>query len=389
MLKNKDIICISTSDWEKPWGSKQHIMVNLAKHNRILYVEYQSSFLDFLKYPGYFFKKINKINKLCKINNNLYVYTPIPLFPFGYYFIFINRINQIILNIVLLKLIKKLKYKNPILWIYSPSSSYLIGKMNESAVIYHCVAGFASEKNNYQRKKIITKLEENIVSQAQIVLTLTKGLFEKFKKLNKNTYYFPSAVDIEHFEKIRNENTEEPEDMYSIGKPRLGVVGYLDGNILDIDLLDHMAKANEKWSLILVGPLFRNKRAIDRLRENKNIYILGEKPPNLIPLYIKYFDICLIPYIKNKFTRDVSPIKLYEYLAMGKPIVSTFFSDDLDDYKSVIGIAEDKNKFINLIDTFLHKDEKEKLIERIELAHTNSWQKRLDFLSEKLEIITA
>jgi len=385
-MKNKDIICISVSDWIRPWGSKQRLMTRLAEHNRVLYVEYQSSFLDFIRHPKYFFNRLKNINKLRKMGDNIHIYTPLLLLPFAYYFTFINRINQAILRFSLRRIIKELEFKNPILWVYSVSSSGLVGKLGEDVVIYHCAADFTGEKKNRLRKSTVKRLEDYLVKQAQIVLTLTKDLCSRFRQSNQNTFYFPSAVDFDQFETVRINDSGEPGDLSAIKKPRLGIIGYLDGNILDVDLLDYLARANPEWSLVMIGPVFRKTRSLDRLKENENIHFLGEKPSALIPLYLKYLDVCLVPYVRGEFTNNVSPLKLYEYLAMGKPVVSTFFSDELEAYKDIIAIAKDREQFLQLIRTSLSnsRDEKE-IASRIKFAAENSWQNRLDFLSEKLE----
>ena len=380
-MENKNIICVSVSDWLKPWGSKQHLMVKLAQRNRVLYVEYQGSFLDIVKYPGYFLTRFCRINKVRKINANIYLYTPVPGFPFGNYSIFINKVNQAILSFALRRIIKKLEFNEPVLWVYSPSSVELAGRLNERTIVYHCAADFTNEKKNHLRQRAIDRLQTRLVKEAKIVLTLTRGLHARFIKLNSNTFYFPSAVNIEYFNVIREGNSEEPADLAILPKPRLGVVGYLDGNILDISLLDYIAKADSGLSIVMIGPLFRNRSALIRLRQNKNVHFLGEKQPSMIPLYLKYLDICLIPYVRNEFTKNVSPIKLYEYLAMGKAVVSTSFSDELSACSRIIGIADCKEEFLRLIKSFLkHKDEEKSFMERIEFASSNSWQNRVEFL---------
>jgi len=380
-MENKNIICVSVSDWLKPWGSKQHLMVKLAQRNRVLYVEYQGSFLDIVKYPRYFLTRFCRINRVRKINANIYLYTPVPGFPFGNYSIFINRINQAILSFALRRIIKKLEFNDPVLWVYSPSSVELAGRLNERAIIYHCAADFTNEKKNRLRQRTIDRLQARLVKEAKIVLTLTRGLQERFIKLNRNTFYFPSAADTEYFNIIREGNNEEPVDLAVLPKPRLSVVGYLDGNILDISLLDYIAKADPGLSIVMIGPLFRNGSALIRLRQNKNVHFLGEKHPSMIPLYLKYSDICLIPYVRNEFTKSVSPIKLYEYLAMGKPVISTSFSDEISVCSRIIGIAGCKEEFLRLIRASLdHKNDEKSFMARIEFASLNSWQNRVEFL---------
>lgn len=387
MMENRDIICISVSDWLKPWGSKQHLMVKMAGRNRVLYVEYQTTLIDSIKHPLYFLRRAGNLNRLRAVNKNIYVYTPIPALPFGSHSIFINRINQAILCFMLSRIIKRIGFKKPILWVYSPFSADLIGRLGESAVVYHCAADFINEKGNRLRQNTIQKLQTRLVKGARLVLTLTKGLHGRLKQINPNTFYFPSAVDLEYFENIRCGNGAEPPDLSGIKKPRLGVVGYFDGNIVDVDLLDYLAKANPEWSIVMVGPLFRNKRAFKGLKRNENVYFLGEKSPKAIPFYLKALDVCLIPYVRNKFTNGISSIKLYEYLAMGKPVVSTFFSEELADCENVIGIAGSKERFFDLSrESLAHSDDEEKKAARINSVSGSSWQKRLEFIDEKIQL---
>ncbi|MBU1912710.1 MAG: hypothetical protein KKB22_04170, partial [Candidatus Omnitrophica bacterium] len=266
MLKNKDMICISASDWLKPWGSKQHLMSRLSEYNRVLYVEYQASMLDFIKYPGYFIKRLGNLNKLQKLSRNLYVYTPVLLLPFGYYFNCINILNQRILKKHLLKIIKGLGFEDIILWIYPSSSLALIGNMTERLSVYHCIASFSDEKKNPLRKRMIQRLENDMARRVNIIFTLTKTLCGRFKKINPNTFYFPSAVDIGHYENILSGNTQEPQDMILVKKPRIGIIGYLNGNIMDIGLIEYLADYKKDWSIVMIGPVFKGWGKMKKLK---------------------------------------------------------------------------------------------------------------------------
>ena len=145
-LQGFDIICLSTSEWEHPWGSKQQLMARLAKSNRVAYIEYQPSFLHIFKYPLLFIKRLKDLRLgLKKIDKNLFIFTPPPLFPFGYYSLYINKINQLILLEIIKKISKRLNFKNVILWIYTPNAFELLNKFNGRLSVYHCIADSSNE----------------------------------------------------------------------------------------------------------------------------------------------------------------------------------------------------------------------------------------------------
>ena len=379
MLKGQDIICISTSDWDKPWGSKQQLMSRLSAHNRVLYVEYQASILHL-----YLFARFKKWNRLQKISENIFVFTPFPLLPFGYYFRNINTINQRIILASIRKIFKKIRFRNPILWIYPPSAVDLIDKLGEKLVLYHCIADFTNEKKNHLRTKTILSMEKELVKRSDIVLALTESLRERHMHKNVNTYLFPSAVDDRLFLSFLNRDIEEPKDIRGIKKPRIGLVGYLDARIIDTELLCFLADRYPEWSVILIGPRFRYFSKFKSLTKRNNVYFLGEKENYRVPLYIKNLDVCIIPYVINEFTNNISPLKLYEYLALGKPVISTKL-EEVQKFKDIIKVSDDTEDFIKNISLALKEKDVEIVNKRLDFARENSWTERLRYVSELIE----
>lgn len=379
-LNGFDIVCISSSNWDHPWGSKQQIMSRISLGNRVLYVEYQASFFHI--YRPFLTKRLSAFfGRLNKITDNLYIYTPpLCLLPFGYYIRFINKINQKILAIFILKQTKKLNFKNPILWVYVPLAIDLIKYFKKSMVIYHCIADFIYEKSSQIRKNTIRIMEKELVNCADIIIAMTEGLRDRFKDLNPNVYYLPSAVDFEYFYKKFSEDSKSPEDLKGIKKPILGMVGYLDATVTDLKLLEYLCVSRPDWSLVLIGPIFRDNSFFKALRKRDNVYYLGGKRHADIPSYIKFFDVCLVPYKKNNFMQNVSPLKLYEYLALGKPVVSTnFFKKDT--YDGLIETADTKEDFLTCIEKLLLEEDSGRIKRRLDLARENSWDKRLETVS--------
>jgi len=383
MFNKSDIICFSTSDWDKPWGSKQQLMMRMSATNRILYVEYQASILHLLSLP-FLFKRIRKWrNNLNKVNKNIFVFTPYPCLPFGYYFRIMNKINQALLLRSLRKVCQKINFSNYLVWVYPPCAVDLVGKLNQQLNVFHCVADFSNEKTNRLRNKVISHMEEELANESDIILTLTKDLYKKYKTINPNTHLFPSAVDYAAFSSALKEDYI-PADILPVKGPRIGLVGYLDGNILDINLLCYIADKHPEWSLVLIGPKFRYLKELNRLAKKNNVYFLGEKKNDKVPYYIKNLDVCIIPYTITQFTNNVSPLKLYEYLALGKPIISTALSD-LKEFEDVICVCSDKDEFVNNISLALKENDQDLTRKRLRLAQDNSWDSRIVMISNLLQ----
>jgi glycosyltransferase involved in cell wall biosynthesis len=202
--------------------------------------------------------------------------------------------------------------------------------------------------------------------------------------MNDNTHLFQSAVDDKLFSLLLNSKTHQPSDIASIRRPRIGVIGYLDGKVLDIALLCHIADTSPTWSLVLIGPKFRHLNELEILHGRENVYFLGEKQHEEIPAYIGNLDVCMVPYRINKFTNNVSPLKLYEYMAAGKPVVSTNISD-LTGFKDIIRISDSKEDFVREIALSLIEDSDELRDKRRKMAKENNWEKRLQFISGLIE----
>lgn len=381
MISGRDIICISSSDWNRPWGSRQQLMLRLSSANRILYVEYQASFLHFLSLR-YLFLRIKKWkNGISKINSNLFVITPYPSLPFGCYFRKINKVNQAIISRQLRKAADEIGMKDFILWIYPPTATDLLRQLRAKFVIYHCIADFSNEKKNRLRKINLSEMEKELAARADIVLALTESLYRSYKGINNDTYLFPSAVDDQLFSPSLCRCHKEPDDITGLKKPRIGVIGYLDSNILDVELLSYVGRAHPEWSVILIGPRFRHTHKFRPLGKINNIYFLGEKENTQIPLYIKALDVCAIPYRINSFTNNISSLKLYEYFAFGKPVVSTRLAD-LEKFKDLIKISDSKEAFARDISLALSEKDEGLANKEMDIANKNSWDARLGIVSQ-------
>lgn len=376
MLTGFDIICVSTSDWDRPWGSRQQIMSRLALKNRVLFVECQLSFLHLFKYPHFLKREFNP--RIRHPANGLILYRPWPGLPFGDYNEIINFLNSCLLLWQLRKVIKKYKFRRVILWAFNPIAYFLFGKLGESLSLYHCIDFFRSEKKSSLRKKYISTIEDRLCRDSDLVLVSGKEIFRDRIRLNNNTYLIPSATN-EVF--LNTEIPKEiPADTKNMPHPLLGFIGTMDER-LDLELLDFIVDNNPKWAIIFIG-IKRKNRIIRHLERKNNIYLLGWRNNDLLAGYIKSFDVCIIPYKINDFTKGISPVKLYDYLAFGKPVVSTNLPDlgDLNSSK-LISVAKDKDEFCRQISSYLVFDDPDTQTRRIEFSRNNTWTHRVDDIS--------
>ncbi|HAZ10428.1 MAG TPA: hypothetical protein DCY56_04905 [Candidatus Omnitrophica bacterium] len=408
MIQDYDIVCISTSDWEQPWGSRQQIMTRLSSENRVLFVEYQSSFLHFLKYPNLYIRPPKKpiagsvfrprnpglkpwwapfskifTRRIRNIKDNLVVYKPLVNLPFRYHSKIINILNQRFLLFQLRRLVKNLKFYKILLWIFEPSAYFLVNRLGEKISIYQCIDFFKNEKKSYLRKKCIEAMENKLCEDCDIVFVSTNELLLDKLNLNKETYLVPSAVD-ESFFNINKSLSKFtiPGIINNNLYPKIGFVGTLDGRI-DYELINFIAEAHYDWTIVLLG-LVIDRRYAKCLNKRKNIQMLGWIDNNLLPLYINSFDIGIAPYKINEFTKGISPIKVFEYLALAKPVVSTRIPS-LEKYEDVICIADNKEDFIRGIEILLKDKGKESSCKRLKLAQENTWSRRVDVISEVIE----
>lgn len=376
-LKGCDIVGISTSAWDYPFGSKQQIMLRLSRYNRVLFVEPQLSILHGFKYPLLFLNKLkNSFRGLWHptgFNKNLFVFSPPPFYlPFENYFLFVNCINQKILSFFLKFVFKKIGFKPTIFWAFHPRSVKLFGNLGEKITVYHCIDEYSSEKSNQSRKKALKKLENEITQKADVVFVCSKELLKLKNKLRADAVLLLPGVDLDNFEIAIKQNA--PPDINIIKSPRIGFAGSLDRR-LDVKLISEIAMQRPAWSIVLIGPNRLNSKSKQILEKFKNIFFLGPKSIKEIPVYLSALDICILPYFIDEFTKYIFPLKLFEYFAAGKPIISTALPD-LINYSDFVAICRESDEFINTIENILVNGKKV-FQNQLIIAKANSWDARI------------
>ena len=242
-------------------------------------------------------------------------------------------------------------------------------------VIYDCMDELSAFKFAPAELKL---MEAELFKKSQIVFTGGYSLYHAKKSSHNNIYPFPSSIDKPHFLQARKK-VADPEDQAAISKVRFGFYGVIDERF-NIKLIEEVATKKPDWQFILVGPVVKINEA-DLPRRN-NIHYLGSKSYNELPFYLSGWDIAMIPFEKNESTKFISPTKTPEYLAGGKPVISSSITDVVNPYgeKRLVQIADTAEEFIACAEMELAKDKQ---------AY-NRWLKNVDaFLADLSWDVTA
>lgn len=232
--------------------------------------------------------------------------------------------------------------RQPILWFYTPLMFAFARHVDAAAVVYDCMDELANFKFAPPQLKA---MEQALLDRADVVFTGGYSLYEAKRGRHDNLHAFPSSVDAHHFRTARNGHAS-PSDQAGIPGPRLGYYGVIDER-LDLGLIRDIAAARPDWSFIFLGPVV--KISHDDLPRAPNIHYLGQKSYAELPSYLSGWDVALMPFALNEATRFISPTKTPEYLAAGRPVVSTPITDVVRSYGDVPGvfIGEDAARFVD------------------------------------------
>lgn len=251
-----------------------------------------------------------------------------------------------------------------------------------SLVLYHCVDEHSAFPG-FVDPAVVRAYDDELTRRADLVITTSENLRATRSALNPHTYTVLNAADVEIFNRALDDDLPLPADLAAIPAPRLGVVGLHDSR-LDVDALEALALADPSWQVVLIGPVKQGQVDETRLRRHPNIHLLGEKPRPELPGYLKGMAAALIPYKANELTRNIFPLKLFEYLAAGLPVVAGGLPE-LAGFAGVIGLPASAAEYPQEVRRALAEDTLERRMSRVKLASQNTWDHRVEDISRLVE----
>ncbi|MFN2493088.1 MAG: glycosyltransferase family 1 protein [Pyrinomonadaceae bacterium] len=366
---NPDLICFSHLRWDFVYQRPQHLLSRAARERRVFVFE--EPIFD------------NGSMRLDVSEHDDGVYVVVPYLPEG-------LSSEVATNAVLRKMVDRVFGQHEItdfvLWYYTPMALSFTQHLKPLATIYDCMDELSAFKGAPPSLK---KSEELLFSRADLVFTGGQSLYEAKRNQHSSVYAFPSSIDCAHFGKART-LTSEPDDQRDIPHPRLGFFGVIDERF-DIDLLDCMARMKPEWQFVMIGPVVK----IDPLTlpRRKNIHYLGGKSYKELPSYLAGWDVALLLFARNEATRFISPTKTPEYLAAGKPVVSTSIRDVVRPYgeQGLVKIADTGPEFIAAVEEILAAaDDKAQWLQKVdEFLSDMSWDETWSRMSRLIEDVAS
>ncbi|MBK0383665.1 glycosyltransferase [Pedobacter sp. SD-b] len=386
MLKNAFVFILSNAKYDAPIESTGFTVAkHLSKDNTVFYIEYPATIKDYyqLKTSPEFKKKKDLFSKssdglLATETPNLHILiTPLLLsinfIPEGAFYRKILSYNENVIVKRIQKIIKKFKIQD-FIFINSFNIHYPnIGKLlNAKLNVYHCVDPIIED---YDAKHGHTS-EEIILKDSDLVICTSKELYRNKSEQHPYTYFIPNAADFEHSKKAVLENTAIHPKILGIKKPIIGYFGNIERRI-DYRMLAKAMKMNLDKSFVFVGPI--EAEYLKKIKkETPNLYLIEQVPYKEMPGVLKGFDVAIIPFKKDEVSHTIFPLKLFEYLGSGKPVVSTDFNIDLEEFtQGAVPFCKTAEEFSNAINNALTNDNDEKRKLRLKAAKDNTWDKRL------------
>lgn len=363
-----DLVCFSHLRWDWVYQRPQHLLKRCAGERRVFFIE------EAMRDTGSLRLEVRERE------NGVQVVTPI--LPEG-------LSSDVAITAVLAEMIQGFLRDNEIreyvCWYYTPMAMEFTRNLKPLAVVYDCMDELSAFRGAPEALRFH---ERELLKRADVVFTGGHSLFEAKRDKHPFIHAFPSSIDREHFMQARNRGAD-PEDQKRIGHPRLGFFGVIDERF-DIELIDAVAAARPHWQFVMLGPV--TKIDPEALPQRLNIHYLGAKTYDELPGYIAGWDVALLPFAINEATRYISPTKTPEYLAAGKPVVSTPITDVIRPYgqMDLVRIAGTPEEFIDAIEASLKPEATSKeWLERVDQFLANiSWDQTWAGMSELIDRVS-
>lgn len=376
-FSGRDIVCLASQSWSSHWCTPQQIMSRLAAEHRVLYVEPLRSPLWRLKKHAT--QSSGGSGAPIEVARNLWVYNPPPVFmPLQLYHRspMLAAVNGRISSRYITQAAARIGFTDPVYWVFQVTHCGSPLLRSGAPVVYDCIDEWAGVVEGEGIKRYITAIDRELCREADVLFVGSSSLARAREGLNPATALVPQGVDLSHFLRASLADVEPPSDVAEVKRPIIGLIGVLNKERLDVDLLCHLADRRPQWSLVLVGPVWEGLRT-EPLRQRPNIHLLGNKPLPQLGDYLASFDVCILPYLINDFTRNIFPLKLFEYLASGKPFVSTPIPA-CGEFPRLIRTESTPEKFLEAVEESLTEKNSALREERIALARLNDWDRRAE-----------
>jgi len=397
---SRTVICLSSQQWDNDtWTNKQHIMSRLAERHRVIHIDFgyrrfslHRKYLKSLTGGGAEYLKAlqsgiiprgdglwtghsarpTKVHRL-PLENSLR-----DIFEFRTK-VSIGR-----------RFARRMKDDRPVWWVYHPGFGGHLDRMKpRGLLVYDCVDDYSAFPELKAHAPWLMEREERLCREADLVFTTSRSLYETKRHLNSETHLVHNVGDAEHFSRVMDPGLPVSAETGNLEGPVIGFVGAVSDYKLNLDWLCHAAAGRPRWQFVLIGPVGLADPGTDvsRLASMDNVHMLGRRDYSELPALLKGVDVTVIPYRMGSATDGVFPIKFFEFMATGKPVVISRLPALKEFYDSVL-VARDAEEFVEKCEEALQMGDRGQKV-RLELAEANSWSSRISIMMEHIERVFA
>lgn len=371
VISGKNIVCLA-SGWDYHPTSKHHIMRQLAERNHVVWVNWHSSRRPKIHWADLraIGSKIGQIRKGARrVSDGITVITPwqVPI-PGSR---LVRRLNAASVRRAVRKVLSGLPDRPVQLWSFAPDVAELAGTLGEELAVYYCVDAFG-EFPGYDRA-MIAQRERELLRKCEVVLTTSAPLYEAKRELHPNVHRIQHGVDWRSLARAVNDELPVPTELADLPGPLIGYVGVI-GQWVDLELVAGLAERRPDASIVMIGPELVSRGPCAGL---PNVHWLGERDHATLPSYLRHFDVGLIPFKHVPLTHNANPIKLYEYLAAGVPVVSSPLPA-VEAIPDSVWLADDADTLADSCEAALQRNDPGLRRQRSRLMIAESWEVRLE-----------
>ena len=387
LLGGRDVVCVGFNDWDNDvWTNQHHLMSRLARSGtRVLFVESLG-----LRRPdlgsGRDLRRIGRRLRrgvvAPRVRDGVTVLSPlvVPLHSSSV----VRRLNAALLRARVARAASRLAFSRPVLWGYVPQAEVLLGVLNPDLVIYHCVDDIATQDGIDTQS--FAAAEERFARRADLVIASAPALAARMRGFSDNVLYAPNVADTALFATALDQGPIDAA-LASLAAPRLVFVGAIAAKKIDFELVRGLAAARRDWTFAFVGPvgLGDPETDVSALSAEPNVHLLGPRAHADLPAVLRGADVGLIPYRDSPLTKSIFPMKVYEYLAAGLPVVATGLPALAD--VPEIAIAEGVGATVTALERALGDGSVQRRRERSGGAQEHSWEARLKEIDAALAAV--
>ena len=382
------VVMFSTAEWtSRYWTNSQHMAVHLAARGyRVLFVETMG-----IRWPRVTKRDVVRIarrvrkqlSSISQVQENIWILSPLTI-PGAHQSVIAANFNDRQLRRGITRWLSKHGRERPIVWTYHPFILNVVETLDPTAIVYHCVDDIAAlpgvDRRGYD------KAEERLLRRATHIFATSQALRDRCSAVAPGrTHYFPNVADVDHFASARRDGWI-PADLAAIPRPRLGYLGVLSDFKLDLNLLECAVRQKDDWQWVFIGDERESQASpiLARLKARPNVHVLGWRSYASLPDYLRGIDVALLPQLINEYTRAMFPMKFFEYLAAGRPVVSTPLPA-LAEFQALFRTATTAQELINEIAAVLAEPGQAILPADDPILRVHSWGARLQAMLAVLE----